>query len=238
VLKLLLALVLFQALARTVATGSVAPSGDEILARIENETNRRHIRLQEYSSARLYTLQNRRFGKQAAVNVRMNYRQGDGDRYTVLARSGSDKLNGIIDQILASEVGASVPPGNARHDIGALNYRVRLLRTEVADGRSRYVLELMPRIRSRYLIIGKAWVDAETYGLVRIEGRFAASFSMVLGAPRICEEFIEVQGFWLPKHVTSVTSSILLGSTELEIVFSNYEFGQEISTPEHAAPLQ
>ena len=62
-MKLVVALAFFQVLVRTVATGSMTPSGDEILARVEIETNRRHIRLKEYSSARLYTLQNRRFGK-------------------------------------------------------------------------------------------------------------------------------------------------------------------------------
>jgi hypothetical protein len=46
---------------------------------------------------------------------------------------------------------------------------------------------------------------------------------MLVGAPRISEEFIEVQGFWLPGHVRSVTTSLLLGPTELEIQFSNYQ---------------
>lgn len=228
-MKILLALAISQALVRTVATGSVAPNGDEILARVEIETNRRHVQLKEYSSARQYTLQNRRFGKQAAADVLMNYRQIEGASYTVVARSGSDKLNGIIDQILASEAGASVPPENTRHEIAAVNYRVRLLRTEVAAGRSLYVLELAPKIKSRFLVVGKAWVDADTYSVVRIEGQFAASFSLALGAPRIREDFIEVQGFWFPGHVRSVTSSLLLGSTELDIVFSNYELVHELS---------
>lgn len=237
-MRLFLALVLSQALVRTVATCSLAPTADEILARIEIETSRRQTRLQAYSGARLYKLQNRRFGKEAAVSLRMDHRHAEGDRYTVVERSGSERLNGIIDQIIASEAGASVPPENTRHEIAAVNYRVRLLRTDVADGRSRYVLELAPRVKSRYLIIGKAWVDAETYGVVRIEGRFAASFSVLLGAPRISEEFIEVQGFWLPGHVNSVTSSVLLGLTELDIVFSNYEFGEEQPPPQHAVPLE
>jgi len=48
----------------------------------------------------------------------------------------------------------------------------------------------------------------------------------VAGAPRILQEFIEVHGFWLPGRVRSVTSSFLLGPTELEIVFSDYRLGQ------------
>ena len=59
--------------------------------------------------------------------------------------------------------------------------------------------------------------------MVRLEGQFAASISLLVGAPRITEEFTEVNGFWLPGHVRSVTSSLLLGLTDLEIRFSNYQ---------------
>lgn len=208
------------------AAGPVAPSGDEILARLESETNRRHLQLKEYSGSRQYTLQNRRFGAQAVAAVAMSYGQAGGERFSVLTRSGSGRLNSIIDKVLASEAGASLPPENARHEITAANYRVRLLGTEVVAGRNCYVLELAPRAKSRYMIIGKAWVDAGSYGVVRVEGQFAASLSMLVGAPSISEEFIEVQGFWLPGHVRSVAASFLLGSSELEIVFSNYQLDQ------------
>src|SRR5450432_1513501 len=182
-------------LIRILAADSVAPSGDEILARVESENNRRHDLLKEYSGSRQYTLQNLRFGKQAAVAVLMRYRTVEGERYTVLTRSGSDQLNGIIDKVMASQAGASVPPENIRHQITSANYRVRLLGTEAAAGRSCYVLELAPRTKSRFLIVGKAWVDVDTYAVVRIEGQFAASFSILVGAPRISEDFIEVHGF-------------------------------------------
>jgi len=225
--KLFLAFAISQALIRVLAADPAAPSGDEILARLENEHNRRHVLLKAYSGSRQYTLQNLRFGKQAAVAVLMNYNQVEGERYTVLTRSGSDKLNGIIDKVLASEAGASLPQEYARNQITSANYRVRLLGTEVAAGRSCYVLELAPRIRNRFLIVGKAWVDAGSFGVVRIEGQFAASMSMLVGAPRIREEYVEVRGFWLPGHVRSVTSSFLLGPTELEIRFSGYQLDQE-----------
>ena len=147
-----------QAPIATLTAGFVAPSSDEILAGIENENNRRHVLLKEYSGSRQYTLQNLRFGKQAAVAVLMSYHPVEGERYTVLTRSGSDKLNGIIDKVLASEAGASLPPENARHQITSANYRVRLLGVELAAGRSCYVLELAPRIRHRFLKIGRAHV--------------------------------------------------------------------------------
>jgi len=168
-------------------------------------------------------MQNQRFGKRAAVEVLMNYRQSVGERYTVVTRSGSEKLNEIIDKVIFSEAGASTPPENTRHQITAANYRARLLSTEVKGGRICYVLALTPLSRSPYLIVGRVWVDTDTYAVVRIEGQFASSLSVLVGAPRITEEFAEVNGYWLPLHLTSVTSSFLLGPTALEIVFSNYQ---------------
>ncbi len=211
----------------TLTAVPAAPSSDEILARLESENNRRHVLLKEYSGSRQYRLENERFGKQAAVGVLMRYRQMDGERYTVLTRSGSDRLGGIIDQVLASEAGASLPPQSARHEITSSNYRVRLLGIELAAGRSCYVLELASRIKNRLLIVGKVWVDAGSYAVVRIEGQFAASLSILVVAPRISEEFVEVDGFWLPGHVRSVTSSFLLGPTELDIVFSDYQLDRD-----------
>jgi hypothetical protein len=222
----ILAVAISLGLISSVTADSVAPSSDQILARLETENNRRYTMLKEYSGSRQYTLQNQRFGKQAAVDVLINYRQVKGADFTVVSRSGSVKLNGIIDKVLASEARASLPPENFRHEITSANYRVRLLRTEVAAGRSCFVLELAPRMKNPFLIVGKAWVDAGSYAVVRLEGQFAASLSILVGAPRIREEFIEVDGFWMVGHVRSITSSLLLGPTELDIAFSNYRLNQ------------
>jgi hypothetical protein len=225
-MKFFLIFAISQAWIRALTAASLAPSADEILARLESENDRRYAHLQEYSGSRQYRLQNARFGKEATAAVLMNYRRADGERFSVQARSGAGKLSGIIDKVLASETDASLPPENVRHQITSLNYRVRLLGTEFAAGRSCYVIELVPRTKSRFLIVGKAWVDAGSYAVVRIEGQFAASISLLVGAPRISEDFIEFHGFWLPGHVRSVTSSLLLGPTELDILFSNYQSDQ------------
>jgi hypothetical protein len=207
-------------------TAGSLPSGDEILYRVEMENIRRHLQLSEYSGSRQYTLQNLRFGQEASVGLRMNYSHSEGERYTVLTRSGSTKLNGIIDRVLESEAGASLPAELGHHEVTSVNYRVRLLGMEVIAGRDCYVLTLAPKIKSRLLIAGKAWVDAGSYEVVRIEGQFVASLSILVGAPYIREEFVEVGGFWLPAHVQSVASSFLLGLTELNILFSNYQLAR------------
>ena len=145
----------------------------------------------------------------------------------LLTRSGSDKLNGIVDKVIASEADASSAPEKAHHEITAANYRVRLLGTETTAGRSCYVIELAPRTKTGSSSSGKPGSTPAVSRVVRVEGQFAASLSILVGAPRITEEFVEVQGFWLPGHVKSVTSSLLLGPTELDIHFSNYQLDRD-----------
>ncbi len=184
-------------------SGSVKDAGDEILAKVELEHSRRHELMPQYTGDRQYTLQNQRFGKEAAASVVMNYRQGEGEHYVVLKRSGSEKLGGIIDKVIASESNASLPAERTRHQIAPANYRARLVGTEITAGKTCIVLQLSPRIKAPYLITGKAWIDSDSYAVVRIEGQFAASLSALIGAPRITEEFVEVRGFWLPARVHS-----------------------------------
>ena len=116
------------------AGGSLTPSNDEIFSGIQSESNRRHLLLKQYSGSREYTLQNSRFGIQAAATVLMNYREFEGERYTVSVRSGSEKLNAILDRVIASEATVSLPPENARYEITSANYRIRVLGTEVIAG--------------------------------------------------------------------------------------------------------
>ena len=118
-MKRFLVLATCLALSHGLIAESVATSADEILTRVENANGRRRDLLKRYTGSRQYRLQNARFGKEAAVGIQMKYREPEGERYTVLTQSGSDKLIGIINTVLASEARASVPPENARHQVSA-----------------------------------------------------------------------------------------------------------------------
>src|SRR5262249_27983835 len=76
--------------------------------------------------------------------------------------------------------------------------------------------------KSKLLMQGTLWVDRTNYAIVRIEGSTGASISMWTGKPEIVEEFAEIGGFWLPTYVRSVSSGTLLGTSELEIRYSDY----------------
>lgn len=132
-------------------------------------------------------------------------------------------MSRILDRVLAAEEDSSRPPESDRHEFTPENYQARLLGVELKDGKECYALELLPRKKSKYLLSGKAWVDTSTYAIVRVEGRAAARVSFFLGRPFFTEEFAPVGGFWLPVHASAVSSSMLLGESELQIDYQDYQ---------------
>jgi hypothetical protein len=153
----------------------------------------------------------------------MIHRPGEGMHFTVLKSSGSVKLAGIVERLLALEADASVAPKRCGYEISPVNYQARFRRTETIAGRVCYVIDLMPRRKSRYLLDGTIWVDAGSYGVVRLQGSPSASVSMWVGTPHITEEFSEIGGLWLPSHTRSLSTGRLLGASELEIRYTDYE---------------
>jgi hypothetical protein len=198
-----------------------APSSEEILARVANTTVRRHAI--SYSAVRHYKLRNIRFALEATVIVQELCVSGEPRRFTVLEHSGSPKLIGIVEKLLASEAEASRPDKRSELGINASNYEARLRGTGTVAGRACYVVDLRAKRKNKYLINGTIWVDANNYGTVRLQGSLAARVSRWIGTPQILEEFNDVRGHWLPSRTWSVSSGMLLGTSELEIRYSGYQ---------------
>jgi hypothetical protein len=200
------------------AVGGTLPSSQEILTRVANTTVRRHA--VTWSGMRQYTLQNLRFSKQAAVTVKVTHRPGEGKQFTIVERSGTDRLIGVVEKLIALEAESS---RQGQHVIGPTNYDARVRGGETMAGRDCYVLDLTPKAKSKYLFDGKIWVDKSTYGIVRLDGTTAANISMWIGAPHVIEDFTQISGIWLPAHTQSVSSTMLLGESRFEIRYMDYQ---------------
>jgi len=199
-------------------------SGDDVLAKAADTTNQGLA--VPYSGLREYTLHNLRFGKQARVSVRMQYRPSEGKTFNIVERSGNSMLTGIIDRILESETAESRLPKGSTHELGPANYWTDLRRTEAVSGRPCYAVELKPKRKNKYLIQGTLWVDTENFALVKLEGSTATNVSMWVGTPQITEEFRQIGGISLPVFIHSIATSMWLGTSELEIHFSDYRVGE------------
>jgi hypothetical protein len=205
----------------TAASINPGVGGEAILVKmVQNNSRRSTI---AYTGLRQYTLHNARFSAGATMSVRLRYLPGEGKQFTVLERSGSEKLSRILDKLLEWEAQTSRPSEIDRYGITPENYVAELVGTDVQAGRTCFVLKLLARTKSRFLVNGKAWVDHDSFELLRLEAVTAASISMWVGQPHITQEFSETDGIWLPVHVKSASASLLLGSSDLDIRFNQYE---------------
>ena len=209
------------AAALLLATGPL-PTAQDVLARVAQEASRRHG--VSYSGTRTYFMRNYRFNKQAKVVVHMTYRPGQGKHFTTVERSGADRLGGIIQNIIDTEVEASQPNQHRRHGFTPSNYDVRLAGSATINGRECWTLILKPRDKSKLLIAGTIWVDKYAYEIVRLDGNTAASLSIWVGSPHIVEDRAPaVGGLWLPTHTHSHSSAFLTGDSDLDISYTSYQ---------------
>ena len=84
-------------------------------------------------------------------------------------------LNYVLHKLIQTEQKMN---GNKEHtdsDLSRANYQFELLGTETKDGRSCYVLRVIPIRNNKLLYSGKIWVDMQEYALVHIEAQPAKS---------------------------------------------------------------
>jgi outer membrane lipoprotein-sorting protein len=216
----LLPLLSFLPASAVAGAAGTDPTSDEILAHVAEGIAKGQTF--SYSGTREYRLRNYRFEKEAVVLIQANYRPDSGKDFTFLQRTGSPKLLEIIDKLLVSETEVSRPEKFVQLEISPLNYVARLVGIDATRGRRCYVLELIPKRKSKYLIKGTAWIDSKTYGVMRLDGVTSASVSLWVGTAHITQDFAQVSGIWLPTHTGGVSSGLLLGASELEIRYSDY----------------
>ena len=208
----------------TTKTPSPALTSDEIVARLTRADTQRHDGLEQYSVVRKYILSTERADKTSEMVVRMEFRRGQGKTFEILSSTGADGIRGhVLRRLLEAEVDASKDEALDKSKVTHQNYSFRLLGTETKDSRLCYVLELTPRTKSKYLLHGTAWIDAQEWAIVRMEGRPSASVSFWVGKPLVTMEFDKVGDFWLISHNYSHVESRFVSATDLRIDSSDYQ---------------
>ena len=197
---------------------------DEIVSGMTVADTERRDALEEYSAVRKYTLHNDRRMKSAEMDVHVTYRKGEGKAFEIISSQGTDGISGrVLRRLMDAEAEASKKGTRDQSRVTPRNYDFELLGTEMKNGRLCYVLALTPKTKSKYLLSGKAWVDAEQLAIVRLEGRPTANVSFWVGKPYVVMDFDKVGDFWLISHNQSKADCKFLGPMELTIEYSGYQ---------------
>jgi hypothetical protein len=210
-----------------VATGAVSQAGtvgeSPIVRAIDQSQLDREARLAGYVVTEHYTIRNSRFAEPAEMTVTTTYTKGAGKVYHVESRSGPPFLQThVLDRMLKEEAEMSRGQQRDRALVTSGNYQMKPTGQDVLDGRPCDLVELTPRVKSAHLLKGRAWVDAENHGLVRIEGKPPASPAFLAGKPDVVRDYSRVDGFSLATKSRATSESFLLGKTELTIEYTGY----------------
>jgi hypothetical protein len=209
---------------------AVAAGSGSIVQDIDKAQEDREARLTGYTVTEHYTIRNSRFDEPAETIVNTTYVRGAGKTYRVISRTGPPFLQThVLDRILKEEEEMSRGEQRKSALVTSANYRIKLVGEEGVEGRTCDVVELTPRAKSAHLLKGKAWLDAESRMLVRIQGKPTASPAFLAGIPDVVRDYTEVDGFSLARKSHAVSQTFLLGRTDLTIEYTDYRVNGSVA---------
>ncbi len=203
-----------------------------IIRRIDAAVFARESEIVGYSVQEHYAIfRNGEAATSSEMTVQTTFRQGAGKDYKPLTQSGSSLLrSAVIEKVLAGEKEMSQADTRDSVLVDSTNYEMHLEPNPVSmAGRQCLVVNLKPRRKSPHLFNGKAWVDAQDFMVVHLEGTPSQSVSFLAGETTVSRDYIRVDGFPMAIHAEARSHSFLLGDTVLKIDYNGYQI-------QHAAP--
>ena len=137
----------------------------------------------------------------------------DSKKYIVENASGSGLGERVVRKMLDGEMAFAKDSDST--DITPENYDFLLIREDQLDGQHCYVLELLPKRKSKDLLRGTLWVDAKTYLPRRIEGEPAKSPSWWVRDVRIALTYGSVGPMWMQTSSVASADVRILGRSTL-----------------------
>jgi hypothetical protein len=186
-----------------------APSdltGDDIIARMLERNRLRSEQLQRYSAVRTYEIRNPEGKLAAQAVVRVEYQAPGKKTFNKTSEKGSGIVRHLMfDRLIQSE--SETSSGREHHDsaITTTNYTFKLVGEEEVGLYHCLVLEATPKRKDKYLFVGKIWIDADDFAVVKIAGHPAKKPSFWINRAEFVRQYQRIAGFWMPfRDETSV----------------------------------
>jgi hypothetical protein len=198
-------------------------SSEQVVQHLIEKNQERAAALQHYVGKRSYHLEYHGFpaSAEATMDVEVNYDAPASKHFTVVSASGSKLIQTrVFHRLLESEEQAGDASNRKNTELGPNNYTFSLAGVEGTN----YVLNVEPRVESKFLYRGKIWVDAHDFAVTRIEAQPARNPSFWTTKSLIHHTYQKVDNaFYLPKENKTVTSVRLGGVATLTIEYESYQ---------------
>ena len=208
---------------------------EEVVRNLQQRNAQRAAALSGFEGTRVYRMQYHGFPSDhdAEMQVEVTYHAPNAKQFSVVSSKGSKFIiDHVFKKLLEGEQEAANDENRRRTALSAENYDFSLAGYENSPDGSRYILDLLPKTRNRFLYRGKIWVDAKDFAVVRIEGEPGKNPSFWIKKTEIAHKYVKVNDFWLPAE--NHTESILrLGGTAiLSIEYRDYKITSAASRAE------
>lgn len=201
-----------------------ALTADQIVQRLVHHDQVQRDSLKHYTALRHYEVEYHGLAHLSAkMDVEITYDAATGKTFRVVSESGSNLLREKVFK-RATDSEREAAQDRASSALTESNYRFHLAGTDSVGGRPAYVLDMTPIKPSKFLLRGKIWVDAEDFGVARMEAEPSTNPSFWISRTVIHSTSITVHGFCLPHHLRSDTKVRVGGSAVLTIDYGTYEF--------------
>jgi hypothetical protein len=198
----------------------------EVVRNLQQKNAQRTAALEGLVGTRVYRMQYRGLpsDRDAEMVVNMKYRAPAAKQFSVVSEKGSKfVIEHVFKKLLEGEQEAASDENRRRTALSSENYDFALASYEESPEGGRYILDLLPKTRNKFLYRGKIWVDAKDFAVVRIEGEPGKNPSFWIKKTEIEHRYIKVNDFWLPAENHTESTTRLGGRAVLSIEYKDYK---------------
>jgi hypothetical protein len=140
-------------------------------------------------------------------------------------------IDHVFKKLLEGEQEAASVENRRRTELSTENYDFSFAGYENSPEGGRYILDLQPKTRNKFLCRGKIWVDAKDFAVVRIEGEPGKNPSFWIKKTDIEHRYVKVNDFWLPAEDRTESVIRLGGQATLTIEYRDYRITKSEPLP-------
>ena len=197
---------------------------DDVIAKLTDHNTQRDKLGGGYTGTRRYVLENQRLNKRAEMLVGVKCDPDGTKHFEVVSEQGWNSANKrVLRKMLESETETSRPQIRPTTSLTPENYQFQMLANDSLDGRSTYVIQVVPKREDKYLFEGQIWIDTEDFAVVRVEGKPAKNPSFWTRSVHFVQQYHKSGTFWFPLSTESVTDARIFGETAVTISYFDYQ---------------
>jgi hypothetical protein len=213
-----------------------------VVENLQRKNALRAAALTRFEGTRVYRVQYRGFPSDhdAEMVVHVSFHAPGSKEFTVVSQTGSKFIGDRIFKKLLEGEQEAANEENQRHSaLNTENYDFTMAGYEDSSDGCRYILDLLPKTKNKFLYRGKIWVDAKDFAVVRIEAEPAKNPSFWIKKTEVSHRYVKVDDFWLPAENHSESLIRLGGKATLSIEYRDYKIVEAtpLNQPEHAQTM-